>query len=1423
MKKILTLLIGVCAFQMSAQITLWSNRAGYNQSEVAKYIATDKQGNSYIVGSFTDTTIVGNDTLISQGGKDAFFAKIDKDGNWQWAKAFWGTGGDEEATCVTIAANGNIYVAGTYLSSAIYFSATDSLAQFELGSQGAFFVSYNSSGVLQTKFSCGDYSKDYFPAAIGVTSAGDVIVTGYLTLTTSGVNYFYFRKFNAAGVTQWGGSGETLSHYGNGYGNSIYIDNAGTKVYVAGWWSGSFYPNGLSTNPLNKGGIDIFYMAASVSAGSTTTTDYNTYGSTGNDYGKDVLVDASGNCYLACEYSGSMNIGSSTLGQSATLPAVTKDAVIIKFSTSDNWHWYSRAGGTSGTTVDKLRFDTWGNVFAHGYSTSAVWNHNGAAVTRTYNAKLSKTYGSTLWRSGSSSNVAWYDKGIGVDSVGNVYTFGTFANTINFGNGHSETSVGGNDLYVMKQGSINILYPTEANTKCSNHYEGDTMRVYAYPSYTLNSGNIFNVEIDTLASGVFANPVVIGTSTSSTAGYIQCVLPGFTYGTPSIRVTTSDLANTGEDIWLDVYEKPYLTGPATLTRCLGAATSTVTVNSTLPSDMGGFPSNTYSWSPTTTLTHTTASDYLSDDAHISATTNITYTCTVTNYNGCKDTTVLTVTVLPKPTVFAGNDTTICQGQSVTLAGATAGPNTTYAWTPSGSFSNPTALNATVTTSTVFTSSYTLTVTDTSGCKNTDNITVTRNPLPTVDAGPTGYTTCSGSSVTLIATGAAVASFDWAPAGTLNMTSNDTVVASPTGTTTYTVTATRSNGCTKKDSIKITIANLIVNAGTDASVTCGSSTNLTATPGTGYITPLSYSWFPTTGLSSTTTNTTTATPAATTNYIVGMTTANGCTAKDTVKVTVNEPNYSTSFSASPQLMTSPPFVTQFTNSTPSMSSYNFTWYFGDGTTLASNNTNVFHSYSYNGTYDVTLVATSIATGCSDTLFQGSYIFCTGGTTCTLSATVTAPNGTSGCQGDTIMLQSNTGAGYTYQWNFNGSPISGATNSSYGAVFPGNYSISINDGSCTVVSQPVNVTFNSAPSTPTITPQGSVSICGTGSATLQANSGYSSYSWNTGSTAQSINVSASGVYTVVVSNLAGCTASASYTLNASSATPPSICIAGVDSLTGFNLVVWNKDVTTEIDSFIIYREGTVTNQFDRVGAQPYNAFSTFLDVNSNPAQQSYRYEISLKDTCGIETNLSDYHKTIHLTINAGVGGAWNLIWNSYEGFSVASYNIYRGTDPSNIALLTTVSGSNNSYTDLTPPGGAVYYQIETVGSNCTPSLKMINNGGSVMSVNYNSSRSNIVDNGAIGLNMASDISYDVKSIPNPSNGVFDLIISGNKIGSNPMLVQVFDEIGKIVYSKPVYPAGSVTKETISLPELANGIYSVRVTTGNYSKNIKISVVK
>ena len=69
---------------------------------------------------------------------------------------------------------------------------------------------------------------------------------------------------------------------------------------------------------------------------------------------------------------------------------------------------------------------------------------------------------------------------------------------------------------------------------------------------------------------------------------------------------------------------------------------------------------------------------------------------------------------------------------------------------------------------------------------------------------------------------------------------------------------------------------------------------------------------------------------------------------------------------------------------------------------------------------------------------------------LTATVSAQGNSNLCNGQAVLLQANTGAGYAYQWLNNSVPIGGATQSNDVGNASGNYAVRIESGACRVKS-------------------------------------------------------------------------------------------------------------------------------------------------------------------------------------------------------------------------------------------------------------------------------------------------------------------------------------------------------------------------------------
>ena len=202
---------------------------------------------------------------------------------------------------------------------------------------------------------------------------------------------------------------------------------------------------------------------------------------------------------------------------------------------------------------------------------------------------------------------------------------------------------------------------------------------------------------------------------------------------------------------------------------------------------------TYQWSPGTYLTSTVGETVTSTPAG-----DITYTITGTDANGCVNTDIATVTVSGNAPIDAGSDVTICDGSSTVLTG-TGG--VIYTW-DDGTGTLPAGNNITVSPTT--TTVYTVDGEDANGCLGTDQVTVTVDPIPTVDP-ISPQTICANTATTdVLFTGSVVGTtYDWindnasiglAASGTgdiLSFTGTNTGTTAETATITVTPTA---NGC-----------------------------------------------------------------------------------------------------------------------------------------------------------------------------------------------------------------------------------------------------------------------------------------------------------------------------------------------------------------------------------------------------------------------------------------------------------------------------------------------------------------------------------------------------------------------------------------------------------------------------------------------------
>jgi hypothetical protein len=495
----------------------------------------------------------------------------------------------------------------------------------------------------------------------------------------------------------------------------------------------------------------------------------------------------------------------------------------------------------------------------------------------------------------------------------------------------------------------------------------------------------------------------------------------------------------------------------------------------------------------------------------------------------------TVTVLPAPIVNAGNDVTICSGQNTNM-NATVNFNTSCShtitlWDSFGDGWNGCTVTVSVGGVPVLTnitlpfgsgpSAFTFTA------SNGAPIQVTFGagswifePYYTITNGAgTNLVTnwFPGSSGTWNGTASGCPSITpvWSPAAGLSNAGILNPVASPTATTTYTVSATGTNGCVGTDQVVVNVNPSPANAPIIApSVLCVGNNGMVSNPvpnGTWSVNS------PSVMSLNAATGDIVGVGAGTATVSYTTTATNGCTTTTTANIGVQAlPVASISSSNGNSVCQG----TATTLTAPAAASY--AWNNGATTQTIS--------VTAGGTYSVVITS---AAGCVSN--PSAPLTLTVNQPPVANAIVSGP--TTFCQGGSVVLTASGGTSYT--WNNSINAAANTINSS------GTYTATVtNAAGCSATTAPITVNVLPAPAA-SITANGPTAFCAGGSVVLAAN-GAGSYVWSNGSTAASIAVNNSGSFAYTVTDANGCTTTTAPTAVSVTALPVVASIVGANTV-------------------------------------------------------------------------------------------------------------------------------------------------------------------------------------------------------------------------------------------------------------------------------------
>jgi len=318
----------------------------------------------------------------------------------------------------------------------------------------------------------------------------------------------------------------------------------------------------------------------------------------------------------------------------------------------------------------------------------------------------------------------------------------------------------------------------------------------------------------------------------------------------------------------------------------------------------------------------------------------------------------------------------------------------------------------------------------------------------------------------------------------------------------------------------------------------------------------------------------------------------------------------------------------------------------------------------------------------------------------------------------------------------------------------------------------------------------------------------YSWNNGSTVEDLLNAAIGEYELIVTDSNGCIGVEYAELEGVNLSAAEICMVTVDTTTGSNIIVWNKEQNLGISEYEIYKETSSLNVFQLLGTVPFDSLSQFYDTAANSSIHSYRYKLRTLDSCSNASEFLAYHKTIHLASNIGLNNVVNLAWDDYIGFDYSTFYITRYHPSTGWEVLDSVAANVHSYTDNTYPSlMGLEYGIEVVpNSPCLAEKAQDHN-------TTRSNRASIMEpNDDTGIDEV--LVGQISIRPNPTNGIFTLCFDGVQSNRN---IEVFDLQGKLLLNKHA----SMENKTIAfdISEFETGMYLIKISSKNEVKSVRL----
>lgn len=477
MKPSITLsLLVFFTLSIHAQAPEWAWAKGAKFGLVTA-VTSDKNGNVFITGDFSDATIVFDNTTLTNttnnDDADIFIVKYDPSGNLLWARSAGGTLSDV-GSGISADADGNVYVCGTFDSDTINFGGIIvHQLNYKTDNDNMFVAKYDANGnVLWVNNGGGGNSGN---SALGVSTDGDgnviacgqfngSITIGSNNLTADGFGFF-LAKYDSTGAALWA---QTAAGYVQMWGAAVTTDKY-NNAYITGRFIGA--TGGNPTDEIQFGNNvtlsfqnnNINYFVAKYD--STGTAQWAQWAD--NASGAGLSTDGQGNLYVAGFFAGdSVTLGDLNLNNITN--GTGTNGFVAKYFNDGTIITAMNINGVGENQLSGISSDAAGNFYITGEFDGASLIFAGETFVNPHNDVTSSNHESFLARYDAAANEIWaraFDDSTSLSSVyldvnDNLYLTGYYdAPNIQFGSTTLQNTPPAFSMFTAKAGGISTGLP----------------------------------------------------------------------------------------------------------------------------------------------------------------------------------------------------------------------------------------------------------------------------------------------------------------------------------------------------------------------------------------------------------------------------------------------------------------------------------------------------------------------------------------------------------------------------------------------------------------------------------------------------------------------------------------------------------------------------------------------------------------------------------------------------------------------------------------------------------------------------------------------------------------------------------------------------------------------------------------------------